>query len=141
MVHRTGTGDAPPAEPFQRQSVATGISIVAAVMLLLASAMSVLEGVVAIAGDELYIAGTDYLYAFDTTTWGWIHLVLGVIGFLCALGLMFGTTWGRYAAVAIAGLVIIANFLALPHYPMWSVLVIVLSIAVIWAVAAWRPKA
>ncbi|MGW4369488.1 DUF7144 family membrane protein [Nocardia takedensis] len=129
----------PPTEPFQKQSAAAGIAVVAAVMLLLASAGSILQGTVALADDELYVAGVDYVYAFDTTTWGWIHVILGTVGVICAFGLMFGTTWGRYAAIGIAALVIVANFLSLPHYPAWSTLVIAFSVAVIWAATTWRP--
>ncbi|MEV0355324.1 acetyltransferase [Nocardia sp. NPDC050697] len=130
----------PPAEPMQKQSLALGISAVAAVMLMVVAALSILEGTVAIAGDELYFAGPEYLYALDTTTWGWVHVVLGIVGMVCGIGLLFGTAWGRYAAIGIAALVIIANFLSLPYYPMWSVLVIALSIAVMWAVATWQPE-
>ncbi|MFC8043240.1 acetyltransferase [Nocardia sp. NPDC057353] len=138
----TTTADArgvPPAEPMQKQNLALGISAVAAVMLLVVAALSILEGTVAIAGDELYVAGPEYIYAFDTTTWGWVHVVLGIIGIVCGVGLLFGTTWGRYTAIGIAALVIIANFLSLPYYPLWSILVIALSLAVIWAVATWQP--
>jgi hypothetical protein len=35
--------------------------------------------------------------------------------------------------VAIAGLVIIANFLSLPYYPVWSVVMIAISGFIIWA--------
>ena len=139
-MHRTPeVENSPPPEPFQRQSAAAGIAIVAAVMLLLASAAAILQGTVALGDDELYVTGIDYVYAFDTTTWGWIHVILGALGVVCALGLMFGTTWGRYAAIGVAALVIVANFLALPHYPAWSMLVIVLSVAVIWAATTWWP--
>ncbi|MBH0779907.1 acetyltransferase [Nocardia sp. NEAU-351] len=129
----------PPTEPFQTQGVATGISVTAAILLLVLAAVSILEGVSAIGKDEIYVTGVSYIYEFDTTTWGWIHLVLGVIGVICALGLMFGTTWGRYAAVGIAALVIVANFLSLPYYPAWSLLIIALSVVVIWAVTTWHP--
>ncbi|WP_280423238.1 DUF7144 family membrane protein [Nocardia carnea] len=140
MTDRSDVRSSPPAEPFQRQSVATGVSIIAAVLLLVLAAVSILEGIVAIAGDELYVAGVDYIYAFDTTTWGWIHVILGIVGVVCALGLMFGTAWGRYAAIGIAALVIIANFLSLPYYPAWSILIIALSVVVIWAAATWQPQ-
>ncbi|WP_228803685.1 DUF7144 family membrane protein [Nocardia higoensis] len=140
MTYRSHTSAPPTAEPMQKQSIATGISLVAAIMLMVLAALSILEGTVAIAGDEIYVAGVDYIYAFDTTTWGWIHVALGVIGLVCGTGLLFGTTWGRYAAIAIAALVMVANFLSLPYYPAWSLLVIALSIVVVWAVATWQPE-
>ncbi|WP_405182386.1 acetyltransferase [Nocardia sp. NBC_01377] len=139
--HTSGVDDAvPEAEPFQQQSVAAGISITAAFMLLILGAVSILEGISALVDDEFYVAGIDYVYRFDTTTWGWIHLVLGVVALICALGLMFGRTWGRYASLGIAALVILANFLSLPYYPAWSMVIIALSVVVIWAVTTWQPE-
>lgn len=140
MTYRAQAPTSPAPEPMQKQGIALGVSLVAAIMLMVLAALSILEGVVAVNGDEIYVAGVDYLYAFDTTTWGWIHIVLGIIGLVCGMGLLFGTTWGRYAAIAIATLVMIANFLALPYYPAWSLLVIALSIVVVWAVATWQPQ-
>ncbi|WP_228001659.1 DUF7144 family membrane protein [Nocardia australiensis] len=130
----------PEAEPFQKQSFVAGISIIAAIMLLIVGAVSVLQGVAALVSDDFYVTDIDYMYKFDTTIWGWIHLVLGVVALICAIGLMFGTVWGRYSALGIAALVTLANFLSLPYYPIWSVVIIALSVVVIWAVTTWEPE-
>jgi hypothetical protein len=89
--------------------------------------------------DDLVVAGPEYIYQFDTTAWGWIHLVLGVI--VAAVGVMLftGATWARVGAMVICALSLLANFLWLPHYPWWSVVMIVLDVFVIWAVATWKP--
>jgi hypothetical protein len=47
--------------------------------------------------------------------------------------------WSRVAGVAIAGLIVIANFLSLPQYPVWSVVVIAFSVFVIWALCVVKP--
>jgi hypothetical protein len=44
------------------------------------------------------------------------------------------TVWARTVAVIVAALSIIANFLWLPYYPWWSLLIIVVDLFVIWAV-------
>lgn len=120
--------------------VAGGISVAAAILLLTLGALSTLEGLAALLDDELYVAGINYVYKFDTTAWGWIHMVLGIVACISAVGLMFGTLWGRYAAMVIASLVIIANFLSLPYYPAWTILIISLSVVVIWAASTWQPE-
>ncbi|WP_278262132.1 acetyltransferase [Nocardia sp. AG03] len=130
----------PVAEPFQKQAVAEGISVVAACLLLIMAAVSVLQGIAALADDALYVAGVEYVYRFDTTTWGWVHVILGVLGLLVGVGLVLGAAWGRYAALAVAALVIVANFLSLPYYPAWSIVIIALSVLVIWAVSTWQPR-
>jgi hypothetical protein len=35
----------------------------------------------------------------------------------------------------------IANFLFLPYYPLWSLMIIALDVAVIWALATYRREA
>ncbi|MGW4631557.1 DUF7144 family membrane protein [Nocardia sp. NPDC004415] len=142
MTGNTGSTrmTSPVEEPFQKQAVAEGISVVAACLLLIMAAASVLQGIAALANDELYVAGVEYVYRFDTTTWGWIHVVLGALGLIVGVGLVLGAAWGRYSALAVAALVIVANFLSLPYYPAWSIVIIALSVLVIWAVSTWQPR-
>ncbi|MEU5763082.1 hypothetical protein [Nocardia sp. NPDC047648] len=136
MTHMTE----PEPHPVRR-GIAAGTSIAAAILLLTVGVLSIFEGISAVADDDLIVVGADYVYKFDTTTWGWIHIVVGILLVVAALGLMTGATWARVVAICLAALSIIANFMWLPYYPAWSVLVIALNIVVIWAVATWRPEA
>ncbi|WP_067817652.1 DUF7144 family membrane protein [Nocardia inohanensis] len=121
-----------------RQGIAAGTSIGAAILLITVGLLSALAGISAVADDQLFVVGPEYIYSFDTTAWGWTHLALGVLLGICGAGLLAGTLWGRIAAMCVAALSIIANFLWLPHYPWWSILIIALDVVVIWAVATWR---
>lgn len=131
---------APAQSHAVRQGFAAGTSIAAAVLLATVGILSILQGISAVADDTVFVAGPDYVYKVDLTSWGWVHIVLGIILVLCAFGLATGTAWGRGAAIGIAALSIIANFLWLPYNPWWSLIVIALDIVVIWAVATWRPR-
>ncbi len=97
------------------------------------------QGLAAVAENEVFVVGIDYVYQFDLTTWGWIHLVLGALVALVGLALFTGAAWARVSAVVICAISIIANFLWLPYYPWWSTLIIALNIVVIWAVSTWKP--
>lgn len=120
---------------------AAGIAVIAAAVLLLVSGIVlILQGVAAILTDDLFIVGVQYVYSLSLTSWGWIHLVVGVLVVLSALGLFSGATWARAVAIGIAGVSIIANFLWLPYFPWWAVLIIALDIVVIWALASWEPR-
>ena len=123
-----------------RDSVAAGTSIGAAMLLAVIGVLSILQGISAVAADDLFVSGPEYVYEIDLTAWGWVHIVLGILLVVSAIGLWTGSTWGRVVAIAIASLSIIANFLWLPYYPAWSIVVIALGIVVIWAVATWRPE-
>lgn len=121
------------------QGFALGGAIAASIILLTAGILSIFQGIAAIAKDDLLVVGYNYTYEFSVETWGWVHLVVGVLLLLAGIGLMSGATWARIVAIVVASLSIIANFLWLPYYPLWSILIIAIDLVVIWAVATWEP--
>ncbi|PPS72535.1 MULTISPECIES: DUF7144 family membrane protein [Streptomyces] len=117
---------------------ATGMTAFAAIMLMIAGILAVLRGISAIAEDEVFVSTRNYIFEFDLTGWGWTHLALGVVAVLVSMGLFQGAGWARVFGVGIAALVIIANFLSLPAYPVWSVIMIAMSGFIIWALCTPR---
>ncbi len=115
---------------------AVGWITFAAVMMIMIGSFQALAGIVAIADDEFYAGVREYTFKFDTTQWGWIHLVFGILIVVAGIGLFSGNVLARIVAVALAGLSAIANFMWLPYYPVWSIVVIALNVAVIWALTA-----
>ncbi|WP_431969881.1 DUF7144 family membrane protein [Nocardia sp. bgisy134] len=122
-----------------KQAVAAGTSIGAAILLLAVGILSIFEGISAIAKDDILVTGPNYAYQFSATSWGWIHLILGILVVIAAAALMAGAMWARVVAVFLAALSILANFLWLPYYPWWSIVIITLNVVVIWAVTTWQP--
>jgi hypothetical protein len=122
-----------------KQQVAEGTSIAAGAVLITVGVLDFLQGISALANDELFVVGVQYVYSFDLTTWGWIHLILGIGLALVGAALFTGATWARAAAVVVLSLSIVANFLSLPYYPWWSVIVIALAIVGLWGLATWNP--
>ncbi|MDY6809198.1 MAG: hypothetical protein SW127_09295 [Actinomycetota bacterium] len=123
--------------PVQQGFAAVG-AIGAAILLLVGGVLELLQGISAVAEDELFVVGPEYIYQLDLTAWGWIHIVLAIIAIAIAIGLFTGATWARVGAICIASLSIIINFLWLPYFPWWSILVIAIDLVIIWAVATWR---
>ncbi|CAL9347298.1 DUF7144 family membrane protein [Streptomyces sp. enrichment culture] len=120
-------------EDTATQEWATGLTVFGAVMLLLVGLLDVLRGIMAIAEDDVFVTTPHYVFEFDLTSWGWIHLALGVIAAVVGAGLLRTATWARVAGVVIAAFVILANFLSMPYYPVWSVVMITISGFIIWA--------
>lgn len=128
----TRSTDRAPA-PTDRSPAAYGGVVFAAMLMILAGTFQAVQGLVALVNDDFYVTGEEYIFRFDLTTWGWVHLVLGVIVGLAGAALLRGAAWARTMAVVLAGLSILANFLWLPHYPVWSLTVIAFDVFVIWA--------
>lgn len=120
------------------QLLATGLVSFAAVMLVIGGLLELFRGIMGIAEDEVFVSTPNYIFEFDLTSWGWIHLVLGVLALIVGAGLFKPTLWARILGVVIAGLLLIANFLSIPYYPLWSVVAIALYGFVIWALCAVR---
>lgn len=117
---------------------AAGLTVFASVLMIVDGVFGVLTGVAALLNDKIYVSTPGYLYAYDLTTWGWIHLLLGVLIGLAGLAVLRGQAWGRFTGMAMAALSLVANFLFIPHYPFWSILIIALDVAIIWALAVYR---
>jgi hypothetical protein len=121
-----------------KQDFAAGATFAVAILLFTGSLLGVLQGIAAVAEDDIFVVGPEYSYKFSTATWGWIHIVVGILGIAVAFGLFTSATWARTTAVVVAAVSIVANFLWLPHYPLWSILLIALDLIVIWAVTTWK---
>jgi hypothetical protein len=112
-----------------------GWVVFAGVMLVMMGVFQVVQGLVALFDDGFYAVGSNGLVVdVDYNTWGWIHVVIGLVGVLVGIGLMAGNLAARIAGVAIAFLSALVNLVFISAYPVWSVIVIALDVIVIYAI-------
>jgi hypothetical protein len=122
--------------PYEQRSGWGGWIIFASVMLVLAGTLNALHGLVAIFNDEWVVWGNRANLYLDLSTWGWIHLGVGIAVALAGLGLLTGNVLARAVAVLVASVSIIANFIYMPAYPVWALTIIAIDVFVIYAVTA-----
>ncbi|MFF7211134.1 hypothetical protein ACFZAU_11455 [Streptomyces sp. NPDC008238] len=113
-------------------------SQVAGALLLLSGTLSVLMGACGIAKDSLFFSSSRYAYRFDLTTWGVIHLVVGVVLVAAAAGALTNKSWGRGAGAAAAGISLITQFMFVPYYPAWAIPVMVLDLIIVFALTRFH---
>ena len=123
------------------RAAATGIVIFVAVLMAINGIWGIFTGIAAIARDEFFVVAPNYIYEFDATGWGWIHLIIGVLILVVAMALLAGKSWARWPTIALAALQAIAQFFFIPYYPWWAILIIVLDVLIIWALLTYRPEA
>ena len=107
----------------------------AGIMLVLVGCFHIVEGLVGLFRDQVFLVGTRGLVvSMDYTVWGWTHIIGGALAVLVGVCLLAGQTWARVIAVIVALLSALINVAFLPAYPIWSVMMIAIDILVIWAI-------
>ena len=116
---------------------AHGIAVFAGVAMIVGGAFEALEGLAGIVNDKYLVVVPNYIYAFDLTVWGVIHLLVGLALVVIGVSLLRGQTWARVAGMIAAVVSAILNFVWLPISPLWAIIVIAVDMLVIWALAQY----
>jgi hypothetical protein len=126
----THTDDGHPA-PARRPSAGQDRpALFAGILMIVAGLWHVFIGIAALARDQVYLTAPQYSFQLDLTGWGWTHLLIGALLCGAAVGVLQGRTWGRVVGTVLAILSMFANFLFLPHYPIWSILIMLLDVVI-----------
>ena len=112
---------------------AGGLTLFAGIVVLLLGVAEFLQGFSAVRSDDVFVRAPNYVYEFDLTTWGWIHMLLGVIAMIIGGAVLTTRKWGLVAGTVLAVLSAVSNFLFIPQSPWWSLVLIGLNVALIWA--------
>jgi hypothetical protein len=105
------------------------------VLMGLVGLFQMIAGIVALAGPSYYTAPTrDLVVHASYTTWGWVHLIIGLVALVTGGGLAFGVTAARVAGVALAGLSAVVNLAFIPAAPFTATLIISLDVFLIYAI-------
>ncbi|MFC1444276.1 hypothetical protein ABUW04_39220 [Streptacidiphilus sp. N1-10] len=107
--------------------------VFAAVVMAVSGVLSILQGAAAIAKNVPYANVLHYAYRFNVSAWGWIHLLFGVALVVIAVCLLGGMVWARWAGVLFAATTMALQFIFLPYYPAWALIVITLDVVILWA--------
>ena len=151
----TGTG-APAAQAEPRQAVATETRpevrpetrpedrrddyYVGAILTIVSGLVTFFMGITGIISGNFYNNVANFPFYYSVRSRGITLLVIGAIAFLVGLALLARMHWARTGAIVIAVLTALANFLFLPYYPFWSVVVIALNVVIIWELARKRDS-
>ncbi len=111
--------------------------MLAAVLLFLAGTWNFIQGVLAVSKSHVYTTDAHYVFS-DLRTWGWIVLILGVIQLCAGVGLLGGSIWAVWFAIAVAGVNAIGQLMFLPAYPLWALAMFTLDIFIIYGLVLYN---
>ncbi|HEU4544409.1 MAG TPA: hypothetical protein VFR23_24980 [Jiangellaceae bacterium] len=113
---------------------AVGGLVFASTIMIMVGIFQAFQGLAALLNDEFFVTVNDYTYELDLTTWGWIHLIGGILVLIAGIALYSASAVAGVVAIVLAGLSAVTNFFFVPYYPLWSLLIIALAVYVIWAI-------
>ena len=136
MSHAGDPQPAPttPATTYPKASSWVGWIAFAGVMMALVGSFHVVQGLVALFDDDIFVvAESGLLVSVSYTTWGWVHVIGGVVLVIAGLCVFGGQVWARAVGVVLALASAVTSLGFMGAYPLWAVVVIGLDIVIVLA--------
>jgi hypothetical protein len=114
----------------------TGVIDFAGVMLVVLGAFNFIEGLVVLLQEDRITVTPARFVVLDTTTWGWSLLIFGALMVTVGAGLLTHRGWARIVAMIVVGLHALGQVLSLGALPVWSLLMLALDTAILFALTA-----
>ncbi|HEY2208318.1 MAG TPA: hypothetical protein VGH26_03420 [Gaiellaceae bacterium] len=113
-------------------------------LMVLVGVIDFFEGLIAIIRGQYYLATANQIVVFNTTTWGWLTLLGGIVLLLVGYGLLMRASWARWVAIIAISVNLIGQlgFLGSAAYPLWALTVVGLTFVVLYAlIVRWNEAA
>ena len=125
--------DRPVEGTVEVSGAAVSLTALAGILMFLLGVWWIIAGFVAIVNDDFFVVTQEWIFEFSTTSWGWTHLILGIVVLLASFGLFTGAVWARTVGVILAVISGLVAFAWLPYYPVWAILFVTMSVLTVWA--------
>lgn len=140
--YRTASGPAvsPAPGPITASPAMAGWVRFGAVVMMVVGVFGVIEGLSALWWAPTYfVTAAGTVLVLSLASWGWVHLVLGVLVAIVGASLLGeAPSWARGAAVALVSLSAVVHLVFVAAAPVWSIVVIALDMIVLYAlVTTW----
>lgn len=137
QARRSYTADEPYPAPSQREPTAwVGFVLFGGIMLFMMGGFQVIEGFVALFKEDYFlVTRSGMIVSIDYTSWGWTHLLIGLVAIATGIGVLLGQMWARVLGIIVAVISALVNIAFLPAYPIWSTIIIAVDVLVIYALA------
>jgi len=114
-----------------------GMVVFGGLMMIVAGTFHAMAGLVGLFNDSYWLVPSQNLVVtVDYTTWGFVHLVIGVLAIAAGAGILAGQAWARATGVVLAVISALVNIAFLAAFPLWAMLIIALDVLVIYALVA-----
>ena len=118
-----------------QQSRWVGWAVFGGVIMIIAGAFDALYGLVAILlpASTYFLVTDDTVVLFDVVGWVWWHLIIGLAIVVVGVFVLRGASWARITGIILVAINAISQLGLLAVQPLWSLIMILLDIIVIFA--------
>jgi hypothetical protein len=121
-----------------RERQGEGWLLFAAIVLMTAGVMRIFDAFWAFDKDDELTANLQVLLFDDSLdAYGWIWLVVGVLLIAAGFGVLGGSQSARWFGIFVAAISAISAFLWIYAFPIWSLVSVLISVGVIYALATY----
>lgn len=113
------------------------------VILVIVGFFNAVLGITLIAGDEIYVSANDarVVVIGDTTGWGWVLLILGILEVVAGFGVLVRSQAARWFGILMAALAALGHLpVIFGRHPIYSFIVVLLSVLVIYGLAQYGGR-
>lgn len=112
------------------------------VMMAVLGGFGVIEGLAALFSPTYFVTVGGAVLALDLTAWGFLHIIIGALVLATGLSLLVNAPgWARAVGVGLVAINMIVQLAWLPAFPIWSILLLVIDVLIIYAlIATWNAQ-
>jgi hypothetical protein len=119
-----------------------GWLLFAAIVLITAGFMRILDAIWAFDKNDEVVQDLQVVVFDDNLkAYGWIWLIVGVLLIVAGIGLFSGSELARWFGIFMGVVGAVSSMLWIYQFPIWSLVGVLISILVIYALAAYGGRA
>jgi len=103
------------------------------IMMIIVGGFKLIAGIIGLFKDQYLVQGTNGYYLVDATGLAIWWLIIGAILLFAGMAALSGKSWGYVVGIMAASLAALSEFFSIPSTPIWSILMIVIYVAVLAA--------
>ena len=116
-----------------------GWVLFAGIMLAIVGSLNLIFGIAAVSDSEFFVGDVEFVLS-SLKTWGWFLIVVGAAQLLVSVGVFRLSEAARWAGVAFAAVNILVQFLVMPAYPVWGLMVFFVDVIVIFGLVNYGGR-
>ena len=116
-----------------------GWVLFAGIMLAIVGVLNLVYGIAAISDSTFYVRDVEYVIG-DLKLWGWFLTIVGAAQVVVAIGVFRGSELARWLGVLFAACNIFIQFLVLPAYPVWAIMVFFVDVIIIFGLVNYGGR-